>query len=57
VDALTGPPAGAELTYLWAWEDEAAGTVRSRCFSLVDGIGEDEATGSAAIMRGLRRLR
>ncbi|MDX6604624.1 MAG: hypothetical protein QOF23_1133 [Solirubrobacterales bacterium] len=50
VDALTGPPAGAELAYLWAWEDEAAGTVRSRCFSLEDGIGEDEATGSAAIM-------
>ena len=50
VEALTGPPAGAELAYLWAWEDEAAGTVRSRCFSLEDGIGEDEATGSAAIM-------
>ena len=24
--------------------------VRSRCFSLADGVGEDEATGSAAIM-------
>ncbi len=34
----------------WAWEDEAAGEVRSRCYSLEDGIGEDEATGSAAIM-------
>ncbi|MDX6589433.1 MAG: hypothetical protein QOI84_707, partial [Solirubrobacterales bacterium] len=33
VEALAGPPAGAELAYLWAWEDEAAGTVRSRCFS------------------------
>jgi predicted PhzF superfamily epimerase YddE/YHI9 len=52
VEALTGPPAGAELAYLWAWEDEAAGTVRSRCFSLEDGIGEDEATGSAAIVLG-----
>jgi predicted PhzF superfamily epimerase YddE/YHI9 len=52
VEALAGPPAGAELAYLWAWEDEAAGTVRSRCFSLEDGIGEDEATGSAAIMLG-----
>jgi predicted PhzF superfamily epimerase YddE/YHI9 len=38
------------LPYYWAWEDEAAGTVRSRCFSLGDGIGEDEATGSAAIV-------
>jgi predicted PhzF superfamily epimerase YddE/YHI9 len=52
VEHLSGPPAGAELAYLWAWEDEAAGTVRSRCFSLEDGIGEDEATGSAAIMLG-----
>jgi predicted PhzF superfamily epimerase YddE/YHI9 len=50
VEALSGPPAGAELAYLWAWEDEAAADVRSRCFSLEDDIGEDEATGSAAIM-------
>jgi predicted PhzF superfamily epimerase YddE/YHI9 len=50
VEALEGPPAGQELPYLWAWQDEAAGTVRSRCFSLEDGVGEDEATGSAAIV-------
>lgn len=50
VEALEDPPAGEELSYLWAWEEEAAGTVRSRCFSLEDGVGEDEATGSAAIM-------
>jgi predicted PhzF superfamily epimerase YddE/YHI9 len=50
VEALRDPPPGEELPYLWAWEEEAAGTVRSRCFSLEDGIGEDEATGSAAIM-------
>lgn len=37
------------LPYYWAWIDEGEGTVRSRCFSLEDGIGEDEATGSAAI--------
>ena len=51
VEALDGPPPGAagEL-YFWAWVDEAAGTVRSRCYSLIDGVGEDEATGSAAIM-------
>jgi predicted PhzF superfamily epimerase YddE/YHI9 len=38
------------LPFYWAWEDEAAGRVRARCFSLEDGIGEDEATGSAAIV-------
>ncbi len=51
VDALDGPPGGREdEIYLWAWADEEAGVVRSRCFSLADGVGEDEATGSAAIM-------
>jgi predicted PhzF superfamily epimerase YddE/YHI9 len=51
VEALEGPPDGREdEIYLWAWVDEGAGTVRSRCFSLADGVGEDEATGSAAIM-------
>ena len=51
VEALDGPPGGREdEIYLWAWADQEAGTVRSRCFSLADGVGEDEATGSAAIM-------
>ncbi|MGC1166803.1 MAG: PhzF family phenazine biosynthesis protein [Solirubrobacterales bacterium] len=51
VEALDGPPGGREdEIYLWAWADEEAGLVRSRCFSLADGVGEDEATGSAAIM-------
>lgn len=51
VEALDGPPGGREdEIYLWAWADEGAGAVRSRCFSLADGVGEDEATGSAAIM-------
>jgi predicted PhzF superfamily epimerase YddE/YHI9 len=51
VEALDGPPGGREdEIYLWAWADEEAGVVRSRCFSLADGVGEDEATGSAAIM-------
>jgi predicted PhzF superfamily epimerase YddE/YHI9 len=50
VERLAEPPHGEELAYCWAWEDEAAGVVRSRCYSLEDGIGEDEATGSAAIM-------
>jgi predicted PhzF superfamily epimerase YddE/YHI9 len=49
VEEATGPPEGEELACVWAWVDDAEGTVRSRCFSLEDGIGEDEATGSAAI--------
>ncbi len=51
IDALSGPPSGREdEIYLWSWLDEEAGLVRSRCWSLADGVGEDEATGSAAIM-------
>ena len=49
VEETTAPPAGEELACVWAWVDDAEGTVRSRCFSLEDGVGEDEATGSAAI--------
>jgi len=51
IDALEGPPDGrTDEVFLWSWIDEAAGTVRARCWSLADGVGEDEATGSAAIM-------
>jgi predicted PhzF superfamily epimerase YddE/YHI9 len=58
IEALDGPPGGREdEIYLWAWEDEAAGTIRSRCFSLADGVGEDEATGSAAIMMAVAQGR
>jgi predicted PhzF superfamily epimerase YddE/YHI9 len=42
-------PEGADVGCIWAWIDEGEGTVRSRCFSHDDGVGEDEATGSAAI--------
>jgi len=50
VDSIREPaPEDGLLPFYWAWEDEAAGTARARCFSLED-IGEDEATGSAAIM-------
>jgi predicted PhzF superfamily epimerase YddE/YHI9 len=51
IEALDGPPAGrTDEVYVWAWSDEGDGAVRSRCWSLADGVGEDEATGSAAIM-------
>jgi len=49
VGLLPSPPPDAEMAYFWAWEDEAAGVVRSRCFPVEEGIEEDEATGSAAI--------
>jgi len=51
------PPEEGLLPFFWAWEDEAAGRVRARCFSLEDGIGEDEATGSAAIVLAARLQR
>lgn len=52
VDALTGPPAGEGSYYPWAWIDEAAGSIRARYFVPDYGIGEDEATGAAAVMMG-----
>jgi predicted PhzF superfamily epimerase YddE/YHI9 len=50
VERMVEPLGDGELPFYWAWEDEAGGIVRARCWSLEDGIGEDEATGSAAIM-------
>jgi predicted PhzF superfamily epimerase YddE/YHI9 len=51
VEGLDGPPGGREdEIYVWAWADEAIGLVRSRCYAIADGVGEDEATGSAALM-------
>ncbi|WP_305094794.1 PhzF family phenazine biosynthesis protein [Prescottella sp. R16] len=35
--------------YLWAWEDEFEGRIRSRMFAPDLGITEDEATGAAAV--------
>jgi len=57
VDALSGPPEGELSYYAWAWEDEAAGTLRSRYFVPELGIGEDEATGAAAVVMGSRLAR
>jgi predicted PhzF superfamily epimerase YddE/YHI9 len=50
VEEATGLPDDEPTGCVWAWVDEAEGTIRSRCFSFDDGIGEDEATGSAAIV-------
>jgi predicted PhzF superfamily epimerase YddE/YHI9 len=54
VEALPvdGGPSGS--TYHWAWVDEPAGVLRSRYFVPALGIGEDEATGAAAVMMGGR---
>jgi len=49
VDALTEPPGDSGMAYCWAWEDEAAGSVRSRGLYPAEGIEEDEATGAAAL--------
>jgi predicted PhzF superfamily epimerase YddE/YHI9 len=49
VEEAPGLPEEEDVGCIWAWVDEAEGTVRSRCFSHDDGVGEDEATGSAAI--------
>jgi predicted PhzF superfamily epimerase YddE/YHI9 len=49
VEEAADLPDGGSTGCIWAWIDEAEGTVRSRCFSHTDSIGEDEATGSAAI--------
>jgi predicted PhzF superfamily epimerase YddE/YHI9 len=50
VEEAPGLPEDEDVGCIWAWIDEAESTVRSRCFSHDDGVGEDEATGSAAIV-------
>ncbi len=35
--------------YLWAWTDQATGSLRSRMFAGGLGVPEDEATGAAAV--------
>jgi len=57
VEALEGGPSGDGSYYAWAWIDEAAGLVRSRYFVPDLGIGEDQATGAAAVVLGARLAR
>ena len=54
VEAHPGQPMGAPGLYIWAWEDEAGGRLRSRYFATDVGILEDEATGAAAVVMGDR---
>jgi predicted PhzF superfamily epimerase YddE/YHI9 len=54
VDAETPGAIGDPGSYVWAWEDEAAGRLRSRYFPTELGILEDEATGAAAVVMGDR---
>ena len=54
VDALRPGRLGDPGLYAWAWEDEAAGRIRSRYFPTDLGIVEDEATGAAAVVMGDR---
>lgn len=49
IDALEGAPEGYGEVGVWAWIDEATGTIRERVFVPEAGVDEDEATGSAAI--------
>lgn len=55
VEALRVPPPEQNAhEQLWAWIDEAAGRLRARTFAGAMGIGEDEATGSAAMLQAQR---
>jgi predicted PhzF superfamily epimerase YddE/YHI9 len=49
VDALTGPPEGHEWAYVWSSLGEGDVSIRARAFAAGAGVGEDEATGSAAL--------
>jgi predicted PhzF superfamily epimerase YddE/YHI9 len=54
VDTVVPPSMGEPGRYVWAWEDEPAGTLRARFFPTDLGIAEDEATGAAAVVMGKR---
>jgi predicted PhzF superfamily epimerase YddE/YHI9 len=49
VDAVDPIAYASGSHYVWAWDDEASGTVRARMFAPALGVREDEATGAAAI--------
>src|SRR5439155_23883772 len=57
VEGHPGQAMGEPWLYVWAWEDEAAGRVRSRSFPTNFGILEDEASGAASVVIGDRLRR
>ena len=52
VEALSGPPEGHENVGVWAWLNRDEGWIRERVWVRELGVGEDEATGSAALRLG-----
>lgn len=50
VEEHAGAQSADELLYVWAWKDEAGGSIRARSFPRRIGAEEDEATGSAALL-------
>jgi predicted PhzF superfamily epimerase YddE/YHI9 len=52
VEALSRPPEGYENVVVWAWLNRDEGWIRARVFVPELGVGEDEATGSAALRLG-----
>jgi predicted PhzF superfamily epimerase YddE/YHI9 len=54
VEAHPGQDLGEPWLYVWAWENEDAGRLRSRSFPTNFGIVEDEASGAASIVMGDR---
>jgi predicted PhzF superfamily epimerase YddE/YHI9 len=50
VSQLHGPlHPNQDATQLWAWQDQAAGSIRARVFAARYGCAEDEACGSACM--------
>lgn len=49
VEAMSGPPEGSDNVVVWAWLNRDEGWIRARVWVALLGVGEDEATGSAAL--------
>ena len=49
VEAMTGVPEGHDNVVVWAWLNRDEGWIRARVWVTQLGVGEDEATGSAAL--------
>jgi predicted PhzF superfamily epimerase YddE/YHI9 len=49
VEGMSGPPEGHDNVVVWAWLNRDEGWIRARVWVAQLGVGEDEATGSAAL--------